>query len=209
MDNYYWLNCTLSPSQKSSSLSTRCSVSSDLSLFYLVYPTWPQGYRTFFMLNSAEHEIFSANKYENACSALFSNKEFAIVSYLRAITVQLRWFFKIHPPPPPPPRTGGVDFLAHRGSSWYPTPIPIATDYSSTALPHGLLRKTIHLPVELRGGQKLILASSRWKISDVRMINSSEFFRVCMGRKSKPLFCLHIIRLICRWINTEIFLPRY
>ena len=25
-----------------------------------------QGYKTFFMLNSAEHEIFSANKYENA-----------------------------------------------------------------------------------------------------------------------------------------------
>ena len=25
-----------------------------------------QGYLTFFMLNSAEHEIFSANKYENA-----------------------------------------------------------------------------------------------------------------------------------------------
>ena len=26
----------------------------------------PQGYKTFFMLNSAEHEIFSANKYESA-----------------------------------------------------------------------------------------------------------------------------------------------
>ena len=25
-----------------------------------------RGYKTFFMLNSAEHEIFSANKYENA-----------------------------------------------------------------------------------------------------------------------------------------------
>ena len=28
--------------------------------------SWPRGYETFFMLNSAEHEIFSANKYENA-----------------------------------------------------------------------------------------------------------------------------------------------
>ena len=28
--------------------------------------SWPRGYKTFFMLNSAEHEIFSANKYENA-----------------------------------------------------------------------------------------------------------------------------------------------
>ena len=27
---------------------------------------WPRGYQTFFMLDSAEHEIFSANKYENA-----------------------------------------------------------------------------------------------------------------------------------------------
>ena len=26
----------------------------------------PRGYKTFFMFNSAEHEIFSANKYENA-----------------------------------------------------------------------------------------------------------------------------------------------
>ena len=26
----------------------------------------PRGYKTFFMLNSAEHEIISANKYENA-----------------------------------------------------------------------------------------------------------------------------------------------
>ena len=25
----------------------------------------PQGYKTFFVLNSAEHEIFSADKYEN------------------------------------------------------------------------------------------------------------------------------------------------
>ena len=91
-----------------------------------------------------------------------------------------------------PPRTGGVDFLAHHGSSWYPTPIPTATDFSSTAFPPSSLRKTTHLPVELCGGQKLILSSSQWKISDVRMIDSSEFFRVCMGRKSEPLFCLRI-----------------
>ena len=28
--------------------------------------TWTRGYKTFFMLNSAEPEIFSTNKYENA-----------------------------------------------------------------------------------------------------------------------------------------------
>ena len=50
-------------------------------------------YKTFFMLNSAEHEIFSVNKYENAnllaekfsCSATFSDKELAIVRNLRLI----------------------------------------------------------------------------------------------------------------------------
>ena len=30
--------------------------------------TRPRVYKTFFMLNSAEHEIFPANKYENANS---------------------------------------------------------------------------------------------------------------------------------------------
>ena len=31
--------------------------------------TWPKGYKTFFMLNSAEHDIFSANKYENVSNS--------------------------------------------------------------------------------------------------------------------------------------------
>ena len=39
-------------------------------LFELLFSSVPQirprGYKTFFMLNSAEHEIFSGNKYENA-----------------------------------------------------------------------------------------------------------------------------------------------
>ena len=41
------------------------------------------------MLNPAEHEIFSANKYENAnniCSAMFSMKELTIISNLRFIS---------------------------------------------------------------------------------------------------------------------------
>ena len=81
----------------------------------------------------------------------------------------------------PPPRTGGVDFLAHRGSSWYPTLIPSATDFSSTAFPPSSLRKTTNLPVQLRGEQKFILASSQWKISDVRMTDSSEFSEFTWG----------------------------
>ena len=40
---------------------------SSLTIICTVYHlAWPWGYKTFFMLNSAEHEIFSANKYENA-----------------------------------------------------------------------------------------------------------------------------------------------
>ena len=35
-------------------------------IYSVVYIFWPQGYKVFFMLNSAECEIFSANKYENA-----------------------------------------------------------------------------------------------------------------------------------------------
>ena len=35
-----------------------------------LYMSWPRGYKTFFMLNSAEHEILSANKYENASNSL-------------------------------------------------------------------------------------------------------------------------------------------
>ena len=31
-----------------------------------IMKTWPRGYKTFFMFNSAEHEIFIAKKYENA-----------------------------------------------------------------------------------------------------------------------------------------------
>ena len=34
--------------------------------FTCIKDFWARGYKTFFMLNSAEHEIFSANKCENA-----------------------------------------------------------------------------------------------------------------------------------------------
>ena len=61
----------------------------------LIY--WYRGYKTFFMLNSAQHEIFSAIKYDSchfsyllaekfSCSIMFSKKEFAIVSNLRFIS---------------------------------------------------------------------------------------------------------------------------
>ena len=35
-------------------------------LKFEVFLSWSRGYKTFFMHNLAEHEIFSANKYENA-----------------------------------------------------------------------------------------------------------------------------------------------
>ena len=37
-----------------------------ITIAYFFYAVRPRGYKTFFMLNSAEHEIFSANKHENA-----------------------------------------------------------------------------------------------------------------------------------------------
>ena len=65
----------------------------------------PQAYKTFFMLISAEHEIFSANKYENAnivgififiswentCSVIFSKKELVVVSILAGKILMLSY----------------------------------------------------------------------------------------------------------------------
>ena len=66
-----------------------------------------------------------------------------------------------------PPRTSGVDFLAHRGSSWYSTPIPSATDFSPTAFQPNSLCKTTHLPVELYCGQSL-----SWRAQNERLVTS-------------------------------------
>ena len=45
-----------------------------------------RGYKTFFMLNSAENEIFSANKYENANNSwqflFFISREIFMLSYV-------------------------------------------------------------------------------------------------------------------------------
>ena len=37
----------------------------NLSLGLLGKQAWPRGYKTFFMLNSVEHEILNAHKYKN------------------------------------------------------------------------------------------------------------------------------------------------
>ena len=34
-------------------------------IFFLHYLPWPRGYKTFFVLNSVEHEILNAHKYKN------------------------------------------------------------------------------------------------------------------------------------------------
>ena len=58
---------------------------------YIMYYTdknqkpWPRGYKMFFMLKSAEHEIFSANKYENAKIVgifIFICREIFMLSYI-------------------------------------------------------------------------------------------------------------------------------
>ena len=79
-----------------------CLVSRIKRVMISVEPeTSPRGYKTFFTLNSAEHEIFSANKYENeylafsylsaencSCLAMISKTEFAIVSNFRFISMK-------------------------------------------------------------------------------------------------------------------------
>ena len=36
-----------------------------LNVRHFTYENWARGYKTFFMLNLAEHEIFNAHKYKN------------------------------------------------------------------------------------------------------------------------------------------------
>ena len=43
--------------------------------FYLIYAVWPQGYKTFFMLNSAEHEFCPANKSQITNNCIFFLKK--------------------------------------------------------------------------------------------------------------------------------------
>ena len=44
-----------------------------------IHTVWPQGYKTFFMLNSAEHEIFHANKSQitNNCKFFLAKHSWA------------------------------------------------------------------------------------------------------------------------------------
>ena len=51
---------------------------------------WPRGYKTFFVLNSTEHEIFSADKYENA-NISHDEYENANISH-----ENISWHFHIH-----------------------------------------------------------------------------------------------------------------
>ena len=52
--------------------------------FSKLEPTTPQGYKSFFMLKSAEHEIFSADKYENANNSwhFHISREIFMLSYV-------------------------------------------------------------------------------------------------------------------------------
>ena len=54
-------------------------MTSDVGLHGLLR-SW--SYKTFFMLNSVKHEIFSANKYENANIFMFISREMFMISYV-------------------------------------------------------------------------------------------------------------------------------
>ena len=42
---------------------------------------WPRGYKTFFMLNSVEHEILNAHKYKNFKKFGFSGAQISLECY--------------------------------------------------------------------------------------------------------------------------------
>ena len=44
--------------------------------------TWDRGYKTFFMLNSVEHEIISAHKYKNIKKVGFNSAQISLECYL-------------------------------------------------------------------------------------------------------------------------------
>ena len=48
-----------------------CSEHKTFSLILLVSTSWPRGYKTFFVLDSAEHEICPANKSQTAYNCKF------------------------------------------------------------------------------------------------------------------------------------------
>ena len=45
------------------------------------YEIWPRGYKTFFVLNSVEHEILNAHKYKNIKKFGFFKAQLSLESY--------------------------------------------------------------------------------------------------------------------------------
>ena len=52
-----------------------------ISLNYPENLTWPQGYKTFFVLNSIEHEILNAHKYKNIKKLGFFQVQISLECY--------------------------------------------------------------------------------------------------------------------------------
>ena len=51
---------------------------------------WPRGYKTFFMLNSVEHEILNAHKYKNIKKfSFFSDSDKPIMLFFLLINVKM------------------------------------------------------------------------------------------------------------------------
>ena len=51
--------------------------------------TWPRGYKTFFMLNSVEHEILNAHKYEIFLKIVFLGSVMPNLLYFPLIHVKM------------------------------------------------------------------------------------------------------------------------
>ena len=48
---------------------------------FCCFKTWPRGYKTFFVLNSVEHEILNAHKYKNIKKLGLFNAQLSLECY--------------------------------------------------------------------------------------------------------------------------------
>ena len=59
--------------------------------------TWPRGYKTFFMLNSIEHENLNAHKYKNINkNQLFLGSDKPRMLFFLHINVKICWHFNFY-----------------------------------------------------------------------------------------------------------------
>ena len=65
--------------------------------YYTDTKAWPRGYKTFFVLNSVEHEILNAHKYKNIKKfGLFKAQLILECYFSRSYMLEYCWHFNIY-----------------------------------------------------------------------------------------------------------------